>query len=644
MDYEDLTTEQQRFIQEALAGRSILVDACIGSGKTTAIQSLCNQVPSHKTILYLTYNKLLKVDAQQKIQQKNADVTNYHSFAYRELRNHQCQTSVQECLQDYCKQKLPTKPYDILILDEYQDIDEEIANMLWHIKDENPHLQIIAVGDMQQKIYDKTRLNARQFIGSFLPADHIKLEFTQCFRLCASHAAELGQIWGKQIVGVNDNCEILHMPAHQVLDFVAKCDLSQVLCLGPGYGGMARLLNDLEERYPKKFNKYTVWAKISESQDKSTDPTSEAAVFTTYDGCKGMERDICVIFNWDEHYWESRIKKPNARYEIIRNIFCVAASRGKRKIVFVKPEKYKPLTAETLMRNSDADAPFMDMPISGMFDFKFAEDVEDAFQCLEVRELPSKHRTIDVKQNDGLIDLTPCLGIYQKPVYFKKYDIEKEIDLYQSLLNMEDSTRAYMKAMLQKTKDIKPKFPRIAKQVLYFTALQTGQNRYYQQVDLPFISEQECQRIISRLATRFNKNEDIQISCELPFYNQQGQTLFWAKGFADVVKDEIVYELKFTSSLAHVHFLECAVYMICLGLPTGRLWNIRTNQMFEIRIPNEQRFLDQVARTITKGRLDGYAVPLNPSTSNNVSVSFSAPSFDSDFLEFVDDNENDVPF
>ena len=59
-----LSDEQQLFVEKALTGKNILVDACIGSGKTTSIQELCNRFPSSKNILYLTYNRLLKLDVK----------------------------------------------------------------------------------------------------------------------------------------------------------------------------------------------------------------------------------------------------------------------------------------------------------------------------------------------------------------------------------------------------------------------------------------------------------------------------------------------------------------------------------------------------------------------------------------------------
>ena len=71
-----LSQEQRLFISEAKNGNNILVDACIGSGKTTAIQYLCDELPNTLNILYLTYNKLLKIDAKSKIKSSNTTVTN----------------------------------------------------------------------------------------------------------------------------------------------------------------------------------------------------------------------------------------------------------------------------------------------------------------------------------------------------------------------------------------------------------------------------------------------------------------------------------------------------------------------------------------------------------------------------------------
>lgn len=42
-----LSDEQKEFVDVALAGHNVLVDACIGSGKTTAIQYLCDLLPSN---------------------------------------------------------------------------------------------------------------------------------------------------------------------------------------------------------------------------------------------------------------------------------------------------------------------------------------------------------------------------------------------------------------------------------------------------------------------------------------------------------------------------------------------------------------------------------------------------------------------
>ena len=426
-----LSNEQQIFIEKALQGENILVDACIGSGKTTAIQNLCNELPSKKKVLYLTYNKLLKLDAKSKIKKKNVTVTNYHGFAYAILQRSGISVGISDLIQTVIQEKPTMEKFDVLIIDEYQDIEQELAELLQLVKDCNPNMQIIAVGDMEQKIYDKTTLNVESFMKEFLE-EHLRLKFTQCFRLANDLAALLGRVWKKEIKGVNKCCKVEEMAREDIVLFLAEQIPADILCLGARTGMLSDTLNILEERYPNKFNKNTVYATISDNDSMGkTVPREDSAIFTTYDSSKGLERKICVVFDFTESYWRTRISKPQQSYIILRNIFCVAASRGKNHIIFVKPEEEAVLTEKTLSTFIPANEKFEDLDISEMFDFKYKEDVERCFSLLKTSKLEQTERSIiNIKSTDGLIDLSPCIGIYQEAVFFDNYQIERDNTSY----------------------------------------------------------------------------------------------------------------------------------------------------------------------------------------------------------------------
>lgn len=580
-----LSAEQNMFIQTALSGQNILVDACIGSGKTTAIQALCNVMPRDKRILYLTYNKLLKLDAKSRIYGYNIYVTNYHGFGYMELLNNGIRAGVSDIIQTYNRVKPNCSRFDVLILDEYQDIEQETSEMLRHIKDCNPGIQIIAVGDMAQKIYDKTILDAAVFIDRFLE-NYAKIEFTTCFRLSRDWAAMLGDIWGKTIIGANANCQIQTMDYDDALDVLAMQNPSDILCLGSNHGQRSHMLNDLEERYPNKFNKNTVWSKVSEADGGATQPSPECAIFTTFDGCKGMERNVCVVFDWTENYWQARSTKAGAKYEILRNIFCVAASRGKNRIIFVHPNKGRLLNKNELMSEFDMRKDFPDMDVGGMFDFKYAEDVENAYEKLAITEIQPAEATIDLPIRDGMIDLSMCIGLCMKAEYFDGFNVDKAIDAFFDMhpdVNFKRIDNLTGWSVEQK--------------ILYLTALETNQNRYWHQVSVRFMTPEKRDEIQARLSKILPRDADAQVKCVLDFKQ------FKAIGYADVIHNDTVYELKFTQELQHVHFLKAAVFAMANNLKRIVVWNLYDNQMFEVKIPNKTQFLNQITRTATKGSL-----------------------------------------
>ncbi len=585
MNYEQLSDEQKQFIRYGVAGHNILVEACIGSGKTTAIQALCNAIKG-KNVLYLTYNKLLKLDAKARIINGRTTVTNYHGFAWQELQRANIHAGISELIQVYNRSDLKVSSYDVLILDEYQDIDQEISEMLMHIKNERPGIQIVAVGDMCQKIYDKTSLDISSFMTEFL-GNYIPMEFTRCFRVGADHAAMLGRVWEKTIVGVNENFQIDFVPDYRAKVIASNTEPKDLLVLGSRGGAATKLQNHLEKHYPDKFNKRTLWSKIMDTDGGTTSPSPDCAIFTTYDGCKGMERKVCILYDWSVKYWMSRSEKPDVKYEILRNIFCVAASRGKERLVIV--ETGENIDEDILSEPFLTRRQYTDMQISGMFDFKHVEDVEAAYKMLDVKVVEEPGDVIPIPTSDALIDLSPCVGIYQEALYFNNYNIDSDIEKALAQPDKSHMRRAFDKYDL-------------SRKILYLTSLTTGQNRYMNQVKDMRVTPDLQQKLRNRIGLHLLPDEAVQKDSQLAFMTKDGEILFHANGRSDISREKEIWELKFVQELSHTHALQLAMYLIGEEKETGYLWNIKTGELHEIHIPNRKLFLDAVGRAVTKGR------------------------------------------
>ena len=590
----NLTDEQEKLIDLALKGKNVLVNACIGSGKTTTIQELCNRLPDDLDIVYLTYNKLLKLDAKKKINScYNIMVQNYHGFAFKVLKDSGIECAQSQLIKAFIESKVSIPRIDVLILDEYQDIDKEISDMLVKIKKRNPRMQIIAVGDMDQKIYDWTTLNIEEFIKDFL-GNHEEITFTKCFRLSKEYADRIGKAWNKEINGVNPETEIVELDSYR--EAVARMLLLQpkdILCLGQRTGSMSLALNELEAVSPDKFNKKTVYASIMDSGDTgSVNPNSNCAIFTTFDGSKGMERDYCFIFDYSLSYWFVRKSKANAKTKILKNIFLVAASRGKKKIYFVKRGKEETLSFEDLKgfeEEENTDYTNILFDASEMFSFKYKEDVEKCYSLLKIKQLKTTNtNVIKTPKSDELIDLSPVIGIYQQACFFQNFDIQRLID-YSKIVHSERIIKA-------------GKLSSLEKKVLALVSANTAQERYLTQVHIPFIRDETIEEIKKRLSERFDGEENVERTLHMELVIDANKSINVA-GRIDVEKDNNVYELKFVEELSHEHFLQCAMYSVMHNYKNAYIWNVKKNELFKVKIEDEVEFLTQVLKTITKGKI-----------------------------------------
>lgn len=614
----NFTDEQQAFLDAARDGFDALVDACIGSGKTTAIQAACGVLAGQKKkVLYLTYNRRLLEEARKRIDPHDADVETFHSFGGRMLNMARVYAGSEREVPALFAQRLKkVYRYDAVIVDEYQDLSEDLKDMLWHIVRMSVNNykfapQFLIVGDRDQKIMDHTAIDApacvRELMG-FLSMvhgrEHKEILFTRCFRLSADYAAKIGQAWGKSILGMNPSCELKRMDLAKCALFLSQYDPKDILVLGNNmsWGTRVELQNMLEARWPDKFNKNTVYSSITDRDgDRRGLDTSECAVFTTYDSAKGMERKVCVMCNFNPGYLDARMKHQTDR-GVLKNLFLVAASRGKDYNIVLAGRSDEVLSFSRISE-IDGDVPIDMRPdyISAMFDFKLKEDVDKCLELVSVSSVQEPGNEIAAVSTSGQIDLSLCAGYYAQAVYFDNYDIDGAID--------DAWQERAAKGNFPKLPVPGGKWP-LWKKVLYLSALVTGQERYFRQVDEPYISQEASDALCMRLSERLSKDDMAEAGCQCVFRGLRdiatgkpgGDKI--VTGRMDVVRNGMPWELKFTPALKAEHILQAAMYAVCAESESAALWNLRTDELLDVQVPDRQAFLSAVLSCISKRRLE----------------------------------------
>lgn len=616
---EMLSDEQKKLVRAVRAGRDAIVDATVGSGKTTAIQVLCevlSREPDHPEVLYLTFSRLLKDDALQRV--RHATVQNYHGLAYATLRDHGIRSGVNELVSTFNRHfdqfVEDFERYDVLLVDEYQDLTEEYATMLENIASANPMLQVVMVGDLEQKIYSHTTLDVQAFARSFCP-EALMIPFTQSFRIGPEMAQLLSTAWGKPITGVNTDQKVERMPLRQALQEMAQVAPEDLLCLGTRKGQMSTALNWLEDQHHDVFNKNTVYASIRDS-DSRPRYTPGSAVFTTFDSAKGMERPVVFVFDFTISNWGYRVNMPGTDPEVLRNVFLVAASRGKQRVIFVEPEPtgFKvPMPAPnqtslgflpvSTFTNLPAVGPMTfeePVGISHAFDFKFAEHVRAAYEMLQLERLDDGAQPRYYMQgNDGLIDLSPVIGNYQEALFFHGFDPE---------LAYSDTKDTEIKAEISE----QHKFGSdIWRDCLMLTSVENDHRRYIAQVDAE-PEEQASLRLCRRLAEHLDPDDQTQIECRLSgslvdsASGRQTGIEFVGRADARSSRDGMLYEIKYASDLDTPMYLQVAMYLVCQEEETGVLWNTQTGERWKVTVPDRQGLLNAVARAVSKGDYDTF--------------------------------------
>ena len=346
--------EQKKIIYSLSTGKSVIVDAVAGSGKTTTILWIAKTFPEKK-LLMLTYNRRLRDETREKTNRfciNNMNVFTYHGFVSRYFTKNSagaCRTDIDMINMLNIGKLKENISYDLIIVDEAQDMTPLYCRLVSKIigaSTTTPHSMIL-LGDCHQSIYNFQGADSRFLSG----ADKIFNQYKNWDRLTLSESfritADMALFMNKVVLDENrikSSKHLIEKPKYFV------CDIFDNTETNPAF---IEIRNILQEQSPDTIFILAPSVKSTKSplrvlaqlvgtlnvpifvpandEDKLDDEIIKGkVVFSTYHSTKGLERDNVFVFNFDESYFnyyekeEPRYKCPNALY--------VALTRARHKL------------------------------------------------------------------------------------------------------------------------------------------------------------------------------------------------------------------------------------------------------------------------------------------------------------------------
>jgi hypothetical protein len=353
----DISIGQQNAIDELSKNRNVIIDSVAGCGKTTTNMYICKQFESCN-ILLLTYNARLKLETRVKAEQcgiGNISVQSYHSFC---VKNYDRECFTDSKILEILKNDTPCINdfrYDIIILDEAQDINPTLYELFCKIyRDNYINAQICVLGDQNQSIYDFNDADSRYitladklFNFNDLPWYMCKLPFS--FRITKEMSEFINncllttpRIYSEKVSSVKPSyiyCDIFKEPFGYIKkylkDFGGDYDYDDIFILGASvkksrspYETPIRVIaNSLSK------NNIPIYVPISDDTKIDESIMKNKIVFSTFHQSKGLERKLVFIVGFDNSYFKLFNRGKTVNRLVCPNILYVATTRAQEKLV-----------------------------------------------------------------------------------------------------------------------------------------------------------------------------------------------------------------------------------------------------------------------------------------------------------------------
>jgi len=350
---ESLSDEQRHILFQIKKGYNIIVNAVAGTGKTTLILSI-PLVSPRKKIFQLTYNKSLKCEVREKIENagiKNITIHTYHSLAKKYYADDaHVDSGIKRIVANNTPPKIQLPKVDILIMDENQDMTFlYYCFMIKFARDLGCKLQIVCLGDNMQGLYDFKGSDVRFLThAEEIWRNHPNLrtqKFVKCtmktsYRITNQMCSFINDvlIGEERMLACRDGMKVQYIRNGTYNIQVVVCaeimkllesgvKPNEIFILGPSVKGQYSNIRKLENMLVEK--NIPCHVPMLENTNIDERVIDGKIVFSTFHTVKGRQRPYVFVVGFDNSYFKYYAKNlprdicPNTIY-----VGCTRATKG----------------------------------------------------------------------------------------------------------------------------------------------------------------------------------------------------------------------------------------------------------------------------------------------------------------------------
>lgn len=383
--------EQQQVINAIRDGYNVQVDAVAGSGKTTTVLSLADQL-SDKIIIQLTYNAELKDEVLAKKEKynqtmylDNLSIYTYHGLAtkfYTEQARRDIGISHIVTTNMNPRRKLP--PIHILVMDEIQDMNELYYLFVCKfLRDIGTNIQLLILGDTFQGLYEFKGADTRFLTyaptiwsnRSTFPFKQLQLSTSYRVTNPIAHFVNevmLGspriqaQKYGHNVLFIRhtnafDTAKII---AHRVLEKLTEgFKPDDIFILAASVKSPNSPLKLVENILVSRG--VPCYIPMNEASSIKSNVIKNKVIFASFHQSKGRERKLVIVYGFDNSYFQyyNRDVNPN----VCPSTLYVAATRATDTLILIETGEPLPFLHLTHHQISNSGyATFVGVPLGIM--------------------------------------------------------------------------------------------------------------------------------------------------------------------------------------------------------------------------------------------------------------------------------------